>query len=269
MNLILFERDEIGRPLARHDQRAHHIIEVLRCKIGDWIRVGIINGGQGLGQITAIEAHSLSIRIKDTLAIEHTAADNGAIAQELLAIDMLIGLPRPPVIRRLLRDLTSIGVGQIILYGAQRSEKSYYDSRYLQPPAIRAALLEGASQGGVTLLPRVSICRHIEKFLGERRVKLGSSDNKVLLLTTYEALIGKCTPVNFISYLMAHQLPPQGRLLIAVGPERGWELSELQQFKASFFCPVELGGRTLRSENVATAAALLAAQYHNMQHRNP
>ena len=259
MNLILFERDEIGHPLARRDKRAHHIIEVLRCKVGDYLRVGIINGAQGLAEITAIEQQSLTIRIEGTLATQQVAGNETA-SQELLAIDMLIGLPRPPVVRRLLRDLTTIGVARIILYGAKRSEKSYYNSHHIQPPAIRAALLEGASQGGVTVLPQVYIYHHIEEFLTAKAVKLEISD-KILLLTTHEASIVGSTPVNFISYLMAHHVQQRRRLLIAVGPERGWGFSELQRLTASSFCPVELGRRTLRTENVATAAALMAAQY--------
>ena len=40
MNIILFEKDELDRPLGLDDARAKHVIEVIGCKQGDSFDVG-------------------------------------------------------------------------------------------------------------------------------------------------------------------------------------------------------------------------------------
>ena len=51
MNLILFEVDELGKPLSRWDKRAVHLLKVLHKQAGDTFDAGILGVGLGTGKI--------------------------------------------------------------------------------------------------------------------------------------------------------------------------------------------------------------------------
>ena len=60
MNLILFDAAEVDRPLARTDERAKHILEVLRREIGDDFDVGLTNGLKGQARLVDITPDALA-----------------------------------------------------------------------------------------------------------------------------------------------------------------------------------------------------------------
>ena len=55
MNIILFHSKETsGNYIVFEDDRARHIVKVLRLSVGDKIQVGLINGRIGYGVIEDI-----------------------------------------------------------------------------------------------------------------------------------------------------------------------------------------------------------------------
>ena len=282
MNIVLFEPHEIYKPLAGRDTRARHIVDVLRCTEGDCVRAGIINGPSGHISIGAITNTALTFRWHQEAP--EGAGGAGSAGAALSPVRMLIGLPRPPVIRRLLRDLSSIGVAAIILCGTGRTEKSYLNSRRLTPSAIRSALVEGASQGGVTTLPEVHVYRHIGEALTSERERTPhqhSERDATPVATDYEAPTSEreseraphqhdTAQIVMVTPREAHMCAPpvhsfalcgakgagHSAYTVAIGPERGWSQAELREFDVNGFIPVVVGPRTLRVENIAVAAAV-------------
>ena len=56
--------------------------------------------------------------------------------------------------------------------------------------------------------------------------------------------------------------PPQGEVILAIGPEGGWTQDELQQFRNAGWISASLGPTILRSETAAIAAtAIVASAY--------
>ena len=56
MNIILADSYEItDKHIRLTDYRAEHIVKVLQLATGDMIRFGIINGGRGKAQVTAMK----------------------------------------------------------------------------------------------------------------------------------------------------------------------------------------------------------------------
>lgn len=61
-------------------------------------------------------------------------------------LDLLLALPRPRVLRRLLPVLAELGVGSVVLSGAERVEASYWGAKLLQADKVRTG--EGGGGGG-------------------------------------------------------------------------------------------------------------------------
>ena len=59
MNLILFEPDEVTRPLPQDDPRARHILEVLRRREGEDFDVGLVNGPRGKAVLKRVSEDGL------------------------------------------------------------------------------------------------------------------------------------------------------------------------------------------------------------------
>ncbi len=75
------------------------------------------------------------------------------------AVDVLLALPRPKVLRRLWAQLAALGVGRIMLTNASRVERNYFDTHVLEAATYRPLLIEGLQQARDTRLPVVSVHR--------------------------------------------------------------------------------------------------------------
>src|SRR5437879_3101186 len=103
MNLILFEHSETNSPLPRSDSRAAHILDVLRRKVGDTIDTGLVDGPRGKATLTAINDVSLVL----TIAWETQPPP------PLAPIALIVGLPRPQTVRKILHAATELGVAAL------------------------------------------------------------------------------------------------------------------------------------------------------------
>ncbi|MGB5686045.1 MAG: RNA methyltransferase PUA domain-containing protein, partial [Candidatus Electrothrix sp.] len=65
MNLLLFEQHEqnAGRLLLT-DQRAKHIHTVLKLKLGDTLRIGMVHGKMGRGQIISMDNNAVELEVQ-------------------------------------------------------------------------------------------------------------------------------------------------------------------------------------------------------------
>ena len=94
MNICLFEKSEISKPLSFDDARGDHIIKILHKKQGETFTAGIIDGQSGTAVITKIDEAARQI------FFEFTPTGDG---KPLNPLKMIIGFPRPIQLRRLLR----------------------------------------------------------------------------------------------------------------------------------------------------------------------
>ena len=148
---------------------------------------------------------------------------------------MLLALPRPKVMRRLWPQLAALGVGHIILTNAERVERHYFDTHVLTEACYRPLLVEGLQQARDTRLPKVSIHRQF-RILVEDHLDGLSVDGLRLVADPRGS-----TPVG--SADVEHR---GRRVLIAIGPEGGWNAFELSLLAAHGFQLVGMGPRTLR-----------------------
>jgi len=160
-------------------------------------------------------------------------------------VDVLLALPRPKVMRRLWAQLAALGVGRIMVTNAERVERNYFDTHILAPEGYRPLLIEGLQQARDTRLPVVSIHRQF----------------KVLVEDELDALRGLrlvAHPGADGSIREAVRKGGDARVLLAIGPEGGWNRFEIQLLEAHGFQPVGMGSRTLRTDTAALALLTLA-----------
>lgn len=237
MNLILLEAREIGADgKARIDDgRARHITGVLKSAPGTTVRVGCIGGGRGVATVDLVTpSHvELSCTIETAPAVRPP-------------VDLLLALPRPKVLRRLWAQIAALGVGQILLTNAERVERNYFDTHVLTEACYRPLLIEGLQQAGDTYLPTVSI---------HRQLKVLIEDELAALTGDAERLIAHPGAAESVADAVSRS--PHARVLLAIGPEGGWNAFERDLLGRHGFSPVAMGGRTLRSDTATIALLTL------------
>jgi RsmE family RNA methyltransferase len=250
MNLILFEEHEAGKALPRRDKRTIHLLKVLHKKPGDPFDAGVLGGRRGEGTIKGIGPDgSLSYSL-----------DLFEEPPPRFPLRMAVGFPRPIQLRRLLRDLSSLGLAALDLVGAELGDKSYRDTNLLRDGGARAALIEGAVQSRDTSLPLLNCYSRLEDWLdlrpweqdGEGGCGQTGEGRSAFLLVAADNL----RPAGS----MARIDPVWRRISVAIGPERGWSDRERDLLEKTGFLRLSLGERALRTETACVAAAILALE---------
>ena len=243
MNLILLdERDRVGSSQATvTDARAAHLLNVLNVTPGREVRVGWLDGPFGVGTVMSAQDGRVTLQCVFD-------ADTPPRPQ----VDVLLALPRPKVMRRLWAQLAALGVGQIILTNAERVERHYFDTHVVAEACYRPLLVEGMQQARDTRLPVVSIHRQFKVLVEDHLDTLFGAGLRLAAHTRGTPSAG--------SSVREH---PGQRVLVAIGPEGGWNAFEVALLEAHGFRQVSLGQRTLRVDTACTA--LLAIVHASIQ----
>lgn len=230
MNLILLFQDDFidntDRVLLR-GRRFRHVLEVHRASVGDELSVGLLNDRIGTGRIVMIGDTSLEMDVRFDSA-----------PPQALPVTLILALPRPKVVRRVLRSASALGVKRIILLNSSRVEKSFWQSPFLTQEAINEQLVLGLEQSRDTIRPEV-VLRPLFKPFAE------------------DELPGLITgTVPLVAHPMATAPCPRniGRAVtLAVGPEGGFIPYEIEKLLACGFTLISLGERILSVETAVPA----------------
>ena len=84
MNIVLFNEEELDRPLAKDDARALHVLNVIGCRQGDSFDVGLIDGPRGKARIEAATHRGLELDFHFSETVPR-----------LYPVTMIIGPPHP------------------------------------------------------------------------------------------------------------------------------------------------------------------------------
>ncbi len=229
MNLILlFTEDFVGPQLVRlHGRRLQHVAAVHRARLGDALRVGLVNARTGSGTITALTGDVMEMEV--------------ALDQDpppALPVTLLLALPRPKSLKKVLQATTAMGVKRMVLVASWRVEKSFWDSPVLHPENLREQLVLGLEQARDTVLPEITVRKRFKPFVEDEVPEL----------------------IRGTRALVAHPPAPQpcpravsGPVTLAVGPEGGFIPYEIDLLQAHGFLPVTLGARRLRVEQAVPA----------------
>nr|WP_272885919.1 16S rRNA (uracil(1498)-N(3))-methyltransferase [Stutzerimonas stutzeri] len=209
------------------DRRLTHLHEVHRAEAGECLRVGLLGGQMGQGQLLRLDATEAELRIE----LQQTPPAK-------LPVTLLLALPRPKMLRRVLQTVASMGVPKLVLLNSYRVEKSFWQTPFLEPQAIREQLLLGLEQARDTVLPEVII---------EKRFKPFVEDRLPQLVAGTRGLVGH--PGDYPTCPRALSEP----VTLAIGPEGGWIPYEVEKLTEAGLQPVQLGDRILRVETAVSA----------------
>jgi RsmE family RNA methyltransferase len=234
--LLLFDEDLLPDGTARlTGRRAQHAREVLRAEPGETLRVGRLGGLVGTGQVLENTAEALRLSVSLTEPPPPRAS-----------VDLLLAIPRPKALKKVLPAVASLGVDRVVLVNAARVEKSYFDSKVLDPTFVQELLLQGLEQARDTRLPEVLVRERFRPFVEDE----------------LDALLGS-EPLRLLPHppalqpLTALGVGAAARVVLAIGPDGGWVPFEAQLLEAHGFHPFTLGPRILRVE---TAVPVLLGQ---------
>jgi RsmE family RNA methyltransferase len=230
MNLLLLDPDELSADGTARltGARLRHLREVLGVGPGTTLRAGALGGRVGTAEV---------LTLTDTEAVLRVTLDRAPPPRP--GVDLLLALPRPKALRRVLAAAASLGVDRLVLVAAARVEKSYFASPVLEPGRMQKHLLDGLEQAQDTVLPEVRIEPRFRPFVEDRMDALLGPGERWLLHP------GDDGP---------RQPSAEGRLALAVGPEGGWVPFERTLLEARGFRPLGFGPRTLRTETVVPFA---------------
>lgn len=232
MNIILFSQDELDNGLSRGDRRVDHILNVLRFTTGDWFDAGILNGTRGKARMASMNQEWVRFDWKP-----------GDLPLPPYPITVLLGMPRPQTARRILRELTALGVAAIWFAQSDRSEAGYGTSKLWTTGEWERHLVTGAEQAFCTHIPTVERYDSIEQ-----TVAVIESGTLCLALDNYE-FKGSLARVDV----------GERNIVLAIGAERGWSSRERDILRSARFQLVSLGPRVLRVETAAIAAVSILA----------
>ena len=229
MNLLLLEEADFIAPdrVVLRDRRLTHMQEVHRCEVGDSMRVGRIGGLMGAAQVLRLEPGEAELQV---------SLDQPPPAK--LPLTLILALPRPKMLRRVFQTVATMGVPKVVLVNSYRVEKSFWQTPFLEPEAIREQLILGLEQARDSVLPEIVIEKRFKPFVEDR------------LPTIVEGTLG------LVGHPGNHPPCPRGLtepVTLAIGPEGGWIPYEIDLLGKAGLQPVQLGERILRVETAVTA----------------
>lgn len=229
MNLLLLDDADFvaaDRVILR-DRRLTHMQEVHRAESGDRMRVGRLGGLMGQGRLLRLEANEAELQV---------SFDQAPPAK--LPLTLLLALPRPKMLRRVLQTVAAMGVPRLVLLNSYRVEKSFWQTPFLEPDTVREQLILGLEQARDTVLPEVIIEKRFKPFVEDRLPALAAGSL---------GLIGHPGPWPECPRALNEPVT------LAIGPEGGWIPYEVDKLREAGLSPVQLGERILRVETAVTA----------------
>lgn len=236
MNLLLLSEQQLlndSQALIKGRQLTH-IQQIHQSKEGDTLNVGLINGNMGQGTIHQLTHEHAIIDFTLTKA-----------PPPKLPITLLLALPRPKMLRRILQTISCMGVKKLILINSYKVEKSFWQTPFLEQQSIEQQLILGLEQAKDTILPEIQLIKRFKPFVEDELPSLIKDTQ------------------NFIAHPGSYSPCPASisyPTTLAIGPEGGWIDYEVNKLEAIGFLPIQIGERILRVETAVTA--LLAKLYY-------
>lgn len=227
MNIVLLEAKQTQSKFWKIEspRQLQHLSQHVQLNAGDTLKVGIRNGERYLTEVISVSEQQIRIRPIQLEAIPTK-----------LPVHLILALPRPKVLRRIIMDAVTLGVQRISLIHSYRVDKSYWQSPFLQHLDDYVTL--GLEQAGDTIEPEIQLYKRFKPFVED-------------VLPTF---ISDQKPA-YVAHPYAEQQMPhaiQHSCCLIVGPEGGFIPFEVDLFKKNGCQARRLGNRILRTETAVS-----------------
>ena len=227
MNIVLLEAEQTQSEFWKIDnpRQIQHLSQHVQLNAGDTLKVGIRNDERYLTEVISVSEQQIRIR---PIQLEAIPAK--------LPVHLILALPRPKVLRRMVMDAVTLGVERISLIHSYRVDKSYWQSPFLQQLDDYVTL--GLEQAGDTISPEIQMYKRFKPFVED-------------VLPTF---ISDQKPA-YVAHPYAEQQMPhaiQHSCCLIVGPEGGFIPYEVDLLKKNGCQARRLGNRILRTETAVS-----------------
>lgn len=228
MNLILVETAElVDNTVCLQDRRAKHIVKILHSEPGDMLKIGVLGGKIGTGKVRAIEK-KYPFRVELEVHLKTSPPSKSPV-------DIILALPRPIMLRRIIGQITSLGVGSMHIINAARVEKSFWDAGIIDRHNHKEHILQGLEQAIDTIPPCLEFHPRFKPFIEDFFPTIADEYSTCLYADPGDRrTLNDCLQDN------------SGKVLVAIGPEGGWGDYELEKFHDKGFSGFSIGSRILR-----------------------
>jgi 16S rRNA (uracil1498-N3)-methyltransferase len=228
MHKFFVDKDNIaGSKAFITDEDVKHLYKVLRLDVGDKISINDCHGSEYLGEISEINKKQVAVDLLEKLTINNESPVNIYLYQ---------GLPKSSKMDLIVQKATELGVKEVTPVITERVVVKSELGEFKKVDRWNRIALEACKQCKRTLLPKINTPIEFEELLD----KLKAMD---LIVVPYENEDG-----YGIKNLIAKTNREIKELAVIIGPEGGFEQSEIDRFKDIGAHIVTLGPRILRTE---------------------
>ena len=210
-----------------------HISKVLRCRIGEELEVCDNNNNEYICEITNIDKNQVELNILEKVDIQRESD---------LKIKVYQGLPKGPKMEMILQKLTEVGVDEIILVQTKRTvvkvDDKKEDKKLERWERIIYEAAKQSKRGKIPTLRGVLTFKEALADMKENDFNIAPYENEKTK-SIKQAIKG--VNINNIG--------------IFVGPEGGFEETEIEAIEEIGGQSVSLGPRILRTETASLVAS--------------
>lgn len=224
---------------------AHHILHVLRKEMGDCITVCDGRGQDYDCEIVSASADEIHCKILKAYPAE---------TEPQVKLTLFQGLPKAEKMEWLLQKGVEVGISEFVPVAAERSIVKL-DRKKTEGKLARWSKIahSAAKQSGRGVLPEVHTVMTVDQ-------AIETFSDYDLILVLYEEDKGKS-----LKMLLREQRELPSKIALWIGPEGGFDPTEIQKLKRTGAITAGLGPRILRTETAGMiAAALVLYEYDQM-----
>lgn len=227
MNIVLLDPRQTLSELwhITATRQLDHLHSHLNVQVGDTLKVGIRGAKRYLTQVMEVQERMITVKPLREEAVP-----------EKLPVCLIVAMPRPKVLRRLIMDSVTLGVEKIILIHSYRVDKSYWQTPFLQQLDHYIDL--GLEQAGDTIAPEIEIYKRFKPFVEDVLPQMISVDQPAYVAHPY------------VEQQMPHAI--HHACHIVIGPEGGFIPYEIDLLTKNGCQAVSLGNRILRTETAVS-----------------
>jgi 16S rRNA (uracil1498-N3)-methyltransferase len=213
-----------------------HIYKVLRLEAGDKVSINNSQGKEYLGQIAEVSKNKVLVSLLEELPVNNESP---------VSIHLYQGLPKSSKMDLIVQKATELGVRDITPVVTERVVVKSELGEFRKVDRWNRIALEACKQCKRTLIPRINTPIEFEELLSQIR----TAD---LIVVPYENETG-----FGIKNLIPEIQDKVKDIAVVIGPEGGFEETEIDRLKDSGAYIVTLGPRILRTETAGFVCASL------------
>ena len=223
MNIVLLDPRQTETEIwsISSKRQLEHLKQHVDVQVGDSLKVGIREGKRYLTEVVEVTEQAIKLKPVKEEAVPVK-----------LAVTLIVAMPRPKVLRRLIMDSVTLGVEKIILLHSYRVDKSYWQTPFLQQLDQYVTL--GLEQAGDTIAPKIEIYKRFKPFVEDVLPSLITADCPAYVAHPYAEMK--------MPFAIDHPCT------IVIGPEGGFIPYEVDLLIKNGCQAVSLGNRILRTE---------------------